>query len=330
MAFLYLLEQGAKAGKVGGRIRVEKEDAVIAEVPVIKLEGALVYGNVSLTTPLLAHLLKESIPVYFMDSRGRPRGELRPAFSPHGELRRAQTMARLDEGKCASLCASIVWGKVNNQKVLLQRHNRRKEVKRVGQVVDFLNQCLEKLRDAVDVDEIRGMEGYSSAVYFSALRKLLPEEMGFLLRTRKPPKDAVNAMMSLGYSLLLNNILGAVESVGLDPYQGYLHAHKYGKPSLALDLMEEWRPVVVDSLVLTLVNRRAFKTSDFVTEGDSVRFEQDALRRFISYYNEAVYRRFQHPERKAPVTYLEAFHIQARRFARFILHGNPYRPLLIR
>lgn len=317
-------------GKVGLRVKVQKEDVVIAEVPLIKLEGALVYGNVSITTPLIAHLLRESIPVYYMDSRGRPRGQLRPTFTPHGELRRAQTLARLDDGKCSSLCASVVWGKVNNQKVLLQRHNRRKDIKRVGQVVEFLNQCLEKLRDTADVNEIRGMEGYSSAVYFSALRKLLPEDMGFLLRTRKPPKDAVNAMLSLGYSLLLNNILGAVESVGLDPYQGYLHAHKYGKPSLALDLMEEWRPVVVDSLVLTLINRGAFKISDFVMEEDSVRFEQDALRRFISYYNEAVYRRFQHPERKAPVTYLEAFHIQARKLARFLLHGSPYRPMLIR
>lgn len=330
MAFLYLMEQGSKAGKAYGRIRVEKDDVVIAEVPVIKLEGIVVYGNVNLTTPLLGFILKEAIPVHFLDSRGRPRGQLRPVFSPHGELRRAQSLLRMNPGRFSSLCSDIVRGKINNQKVLLQRHNRRKNLERVEEVVDFLNECLEKLREASDVNEIRGIEGYSSSVYFSALRKLLPEEMGFLFRTRKPPKDAVNAMLSFGYALLLSNIIGAVEAVGLDPYQGFLHSHKYGKPSLALDLMEEWRPALVDSLVITLINRRVFKPSDFRSEEDAVRFEDHALRKFVSHYNEAVYRSFRHPGKKTPVTYLEAFHIQARRFARSLTQGIPYEPMLIR
>ncbi len=330
MAFLYLMEQGAKVGKTAGRIRVEKDDVVTAEVPALKLEGVVVYGNVSLTTPLIAYLLKESIPVHFMDSRGKPRGQLRPVFSPHGELRRAQSILRQDKEKFASLCASIARGKVNNQKVFLQRHNRRKRIERVEQVVDFLNDCLEKLSAARDVDEIRGLEGYSSSVYFSALRKLVPEEMGFLSRTRKPPKDPVNAMLSFGYSLLLANVMGAVEAVGLDPYQGFLHSHKYGKPSLALDLMEEWRPVLVDSLVLTAINRGMFKPTDFREEEQAVRFEDQALRRFVTCYNDSVYRHFLHPDRKAPVTYLEAFHIQARKFARSLARGLPYEPMLIR
>lgn len=330
MAFLYLMEQGSKAVKASGRIRVEKDDAVIAEIPILKLEGVVVYGNIGMTTPLLGHLLKEAIPVHFLDFRGKPRGQLRPIFSPHGEMRKAQSLLRLDEKKLSSLCAALVRGKINNQKVLLQRHNRRKRIKRVETVINFLNECLEKLRKESGVDEIRGMEGYSSSVYFSALRELLPKEIGFLHRTRKPPKDAVNAMLSFGYALLLSNIIGAVEAVGLDPYQGFLHSYKYGKPSLALDLIEEWRPALVDSLVITLINRGAFQVSDFCTEEDMVRFKDDALRRFITHYNEAIYRRFLHPARKNPVTYLEAFHIQARRFARAITQNLPYEPMLIR
>ncbi len=330
MAFLYLMEQGSKAVKVAGRIKIEKDETVLAEIPVLKLEGIMIYGNIAITTPLITHLLKESIPVYFLDSKGRPRGELRPVFSPHGELRKSQSLLRFDLQRVSSLCANIVRGKMNNQKVLLQRHNRRKNIERVGKVIEFLNDCLEMIDRAKSVNEIRGVEGYSSSVYFSALRKLLPENMGFLFRTRRPPKDAVNAMLSLGYALLLANVAGAVEAVGLDPYQGFLHSHKYGKPSLVLDLMEEWRPIIVDSLVITLVNRGVFKPSDFRIEDESVWFEGHALRKFIHYYNEAVYRRFRHPQRRAPVTYLEAFHIQARRFVRSLSGGTPYQPMLIR
>lgn len=330
MAYLYLMEQGAKAGKAGGRISVEKDGVVMTEIPVLKLEGVLVYGNVSITTPLLVYLLKESIPVHFLDYRGRPKGQLRPLFSPHGDLRRTQSLCGSDKERIAALCRSLLWGKINNQKIILQRHNRRRNLERVEAVVDFLNDCLKSLQDAREVGEMRGLEGYSSSVYFSALRKLLPEEMGFMQRTRRPPKDAVNAMLSLGYALLLANVLGAVEAVGLDPYQGFLHSDKYGKPSLALDLMEEWRPVLVDSLVIALINRGAFKPSDFRQEGDRVCFEEMALRRFVAHYNEAVYRRFRHPDKKTPVTYLQAFHLQARKFARSLANKDRYEPYLIR
>ncbi len=330
MGTLYVMEQGCKLRKVGLRVRVEKEGERLAEIPLIKVDRVVVYGNVTLTNPLMSYLLREGLTASFLDIKGRAKGELRPLFSPSGELRKRQYALALNRDKCLDICKKLVQGKIRNQRTLLLRYHRRKGLAELERVIDHLWEVLEWTEDCVSLEELRGLEGNASSVYFGALRLLVPEELGFKARCRRPPKDPVNAMLSLGYSLLMSNVMGAIESHGLDPYIGYLHSDRYGKPSLALDMMEEWRPVVVDSLVLGLVNRNEITHYDFVEEEGSIRFQDQAARRFISRYNDFMYHRFLYPGRKEEITVLEALQLQVARLCRFIQHDEPYEPYLIR
>lgn len=330
MAILYVLEQGAKLRRKGARIIVEKDDKVISDIPGFKLDQIIIYGNVSFTVPILDYLLKANVGVSFLSMRGRLKGHLWPGFTNHGTLRRLQFLATEDACRCLDLAKSFVHGKVHNQRIILQRQRRRRRLTGMEEPINALKHCLAELHGADTLNEVRGLEGRASAVYFSALRELLPEEFAFPCRTRRPPRDAFNALLSFGYSLLLSNIWSALESAGLDPYQGFLHGDRYGRPSLALDLMEEWRPELVDSLALTCVNKGILNSGDFREKDGSVFLSEKALKEFVAQYNQRLYGEFKHPDRDNPVNHLVAFQLQARRLVADLQGRKPYRPYLSR
>lgn len=330
MAILYLIEQGSVIRKQGGRIRVEKDDQVITEIPAIKLEGVVIYGNASLTTPAMRFFLSHGVNTSFMNMYGKLEGRLTSLSAQNGLVRKAQILASTDEEWKMALARSFVRAKISNQRTLLSRHYRRKENERLAEVMGYLEHAFRQLEEVKDLDSLRGIEGNSSAVYFSGLRELVPPEMGFQSRVRRPPKDPVNAMLSLGYSLLLANVVSAIEAAGLDPYNGFLHGDKYGKPSLALDMMEEWRPVVVDSLVIASLRRKMFRPNDFIYEEEGTRFTQEALRRFVQEYNGVLYREFKYGDRKEKRNYLFAFYAQGRMLAKHLMGQGAYKPFLMR
>ncbi len=330
MAILYVLEQGAKLRRKGSRIIVEKDDEVISDIPGFKLDQVIIYGNVSFTVPILEYLLKADVGVSFLSMRGKVKGHLWPAFSNHGTLRRNQFQATEDACRCLDLAKSFVQGKVHNQRILLQRHRRRKGIVALDAPINAMRNCLSELHHADTLNEVRGLEGRATAIYFAGLRELIPREFSFPCRTRRPPRDAVNALLSLGYALLMSNVLSALEPTGLDPYQGFLHADRYGKPSLALDLMEEWRPEMVDSLVVSCMNKGVFKLEDFREEDGSVLLSEKALKEFVAQYNQRLFGEFLHPDRDKPVSHLVGFQLQARRLVRDLQGGRPYRPYLSR
>jgi len=330
MAVLYVTEQGATLRRKGRRIIIEKDDEVISDIPGFKLEQVVVYGNVNFTVPVLEYLLREGVDVSFLSMRGRLKGHLWPAFSNHGVLRKAQFRASEDANRCLELSKNFVRGKLHNQRILLLRHRRRRGMASLDAPIGILKECLGELHRLGTLDEVRGLEGRASAVYFAGLRELLPEGFAFPHRSRRPPRDAVNALLSLGYSMLMNNVWAALETTGLDPYQGFLHGDRYGRPSLALDLMEEWRPELVDSLVPSCLNRGMFTLKDFREEDGAVLLVEEALRRFVVQYNQRLFGEFLHPDRENPVSHLLGFQLQARRLVRDLQGGSPYRPYLSR
>ena len=181
---------------------------------------------------------------------------------------------------------------------------------------------------------MRGLEGAGSAAYFGHFGGLLRNgDFSFKTRCRRPPTDPVNALLSFGYALLTHDIHGAINIVGFDPYLGYLHTQRYGRPSLALDLMEEFRPLVVDAMVLSAINRKALTPSDFADEpvSHAVSLTDEGRRKFLRLYEQKKQSKFKHPVMGRQCTYQEAFEIQARLLAKYLMaETDQYPPLVLK
>ena len=180
--------------------------------------------------------------------------------------------------------------------------------------------------------EVRGQEGYGARAYFEILRQAIPPEWGFERRARRPPPDPANALLSLGYTLLTQNMITAAEIVGLDPYDGFFHADKHGRPALALDMEEEFRSIIVDSVMLTVINKGILTLDDFEPGPKrSVRLQREALRDFFRQYGKRIHTRVIHPELDHRLTYQQCFEVQARLLSK-IVEGkrNEYVPFLTR
>ena len=195
-----------------------------------------------------------------------------------------------------------------------------------------LKQTIKRLDRQSSIDVLRGLEGAGSAVYFRCFNQLLRNpKFSFKKRSRRPPTDPVNALLSFGYSLLRHDVQGAVNIVGFDPYLGYLHVERYGRPSLALDLMEEFRPLVVDAMVLSALNRQQFEPADFESEplSGAVRLTDEGRKRFLRSYEQKKQSKFKHPVMKRQCTYREAFEIQTRLLAKYLMGQTEIYPPLV-
>ncbi|MBN1920067.1 MAG: CRISPR-associated endonuclease Cas1 [Anaerolineae bacterium] len=270
MPTLYVVEPGARIEKEYHRLLVTKQDEVLLRVPLVHVTQVVLVGNVGVTTPALHALLQANIPLLLVRRTGSLVGRLLPPTLKNLPLRQAQ-FRRNDEAAFAlSLARAIVQGKLRNQRVLALRVLRRRpEADRSA--LEALYSAESRAPNAPDLQTLLGIEGAGAKAYFELYRQAFAPEWGFQKRTRRPPKDPVNALLSLGYTLLGNVVMTALEAVGLDPYLGFFHAEKYGRPALALDLVEEFRAPLVDSLVMRLINWRMLSPQHFEqgpTEGE--------------------------------------------------------------
>lgn len=199
------------------------------------------------------------------------------------------------------------------------RANREQENRELARAIDRLKDAERAAEASQDLDSLRGHEGEGSAAYFAVFEELIKQDFAFPGRVRRPPTDPVNALLSFGYTLLYNDLHSACNVVGFDPYVGYLHADRYGRANLALDLMEEFRPLIVDSVILACLNKRIIQKDDFVVEmGEAHRLSDDARRRFLLQYEERKNTEFKHPVFGYRITYQRCFELQARLLAKHI------------
>ncbi len=275
MAVAYVMEQGVTLNREGERLVVRKGSTTLHALHLFKLEQLVVMGNVSLTPPALTCLLDSGVDTVFMSLNGRYKGRLQSPLSKNITLRCDQFRRLGDSAFCLNAARSIVAGKINNLRTALQRLNRSRETLELDDHILELKQLGQKAVEAENLEILRGYEGRAAVRYFDGFaRGFLAEGVTFARRVRRPPTDPVNALLSLGYTLLFNTVMAAVSLVGFDPYLGCLHTVDYGRPSLPLDLMEEWRPVIVDSLVLSVFNLKVITLEDFICTPPSL--EEDA------------------------------------------------------
>jgi CRISPR-associated protein Cas1 len=333
MSTLYVNEKGAVVRVTGERVQVTRQRERLLDVPMIKVDQLVLLGRVGITSPALRALMERHIEVVYLSGSGKYLGRFVPPVSKNLILRKAQFRASEDPAQTVELARGFVRGKLLNMRTLLQRSARGSPAEELEKAVDQIQALMKRLSQVAAVDEIRGLEGAGTAVYFGVFDRLIKAEgWRFARRVKRPPTDPVNAMLSFGYVLLTNDLTSACQIVGFDPYVGYLHADRYGKPALALDLMEEFRPVIVDSLVLTLINKRMITSKDFEAQpGGVFRMKDRAKRTFLQAYEERKRVEIKHPVFGYKVEYRRCFELQARILAK-ALRGEieRYVPFLIK
>lgn len=331
MPTLYVIEPGARLEKEYGRLLVTKDDELLLRVPLQRVTQVVLVGQVGVTTPALYALLHAGVPLLLVTRSGSLRGRLLPP-APRNLPLRQQQFRRNDEADfCLNLSRAIVLGKLHNQRTLALRLLRRRAAL-AGTYADDLAAAIQQAAAAPDLDTLRGIEGSGARIFFHLYRQAFGPQWRFERRTRRPPRDPVNALLSLGYTFLTQAMMTALETVGLDPYLGYFHAEAYGRPALALDLVEEFRTPVVDSLVLMLLNRRTLQLDDFEPDPETggVVLTPAGLRRFLARFSVRLDRQIQSRELDRALSYRKLFEVQARKLARAIQEDEPYRPFRAR
>ena len=335
---LYITTQGAKLRYRKRRLVVEKDDQQITAVPAIHVDEVLIMGNVSVTTPALSFLLANDLPTTFMTIRGRFKGRLVGPIGGHGRLRLRQYARAVDDEWALATARSIVGVKLHNTRTLLRRYARRmpdhEPSTALRHAADDLATLLERAPRCRTINSLSGVEGRAAAVFFSVFRHLIRVPgWSFKRRNRRPPRDPVNALLSFGYTILTHQVESAVRAVGLDPYIGFLHQTAYNRPSLALDLVEPFRSIVVDSVVLRSLNNKIILPDHFRYDPRGeypVLLNEHGRERFIRALENRLNLSFNHPARGERVTYRRCFELEARRLARCLQTGRIHEPFKVR
>ena len=330
MGTLYITQQGAVLKKTSRRLVVYKGEEKIAEVPVIKVDRVMLFGNIQVTASTVAFLLDSGVDLCYLSSRGRYRGRLAAAESRNVLLRIAQYERYLDDNFQLQISKSLVAAKIRNALGLIRRYRKRYPDLDFSQEMASLEDALNGIESQMQISSLLGVEGHATAVYFRAFGRMFRrDEMSFTKRTRRPPKDPVNALLSFGYTLVTNEILSFLFAVGFDPYIGHLHSLEYGRPSLALDMTEEFRHPVVDRFTLYLVNKDIISSTDFDDRGEEGFFlTQDALKQYFQHYENRISQTFQDGITGENVSYRGLFRRQAYRLAKSIQTGEIYEPYI--
>lgn len=329
---VYVQAHGARAGVSNEILQVRGTDGKkIQEVRLSDMSQLNLLGNISITTPAIRELANHGIPVSFFSYGGWFYARVEGSTHKNVELRQAQYRAADMTGVALALARRFVSAKIANCRTLVRRNH----VDPPREVLDGLEAMRAAAQEADSLESLLGYEGNAARLYFSAFDGMLrppavdgapPMEMNFEGRRRRPPTDPINALLSFSYAMLTKDWTITLASVGLDPFLGYFHQPRYGRPSLALDLMEEFRPLVADSVVLQVVNGGIIGGNDFIRSGLGVAIKPDARKRLIQAYERRMDQLVTHPVFGYRISYRRVLEVQARLLGRFLTGEIPAYP----
>lgn len=285
MKTLYITRPGTLVRRDNHALTVERDGRTIGRQPLADLGRVVLWGGVELSTGALRMLVAAGVDVALLTRRGRYLGGVVAPFSGAVAVRLAQTVRFADPDFALRLARRLVRDKLTAQAHLLRTARKRGGPDRLKPAIRELDQLVRRLDQETHLDALRGIEGHGARIYFDAFAPLVPAPFTFAGRNRRPPRDPVNALLSLGYVLLTNEIAGDVQARGLDPRLGFLHTLRAGRPAFALDLLEPWRAPAIDRLVLNVLGRRTLKPTHFRAEGDAVLLTPEGLPRFLEAYD---------------------------------------------
>lgn len=332
MCFVYVVRHGTTLGIRGGLLVMRYPDGEESVVPKNTVEGISIFANAVLTTQCIEFCLNNNTKVGFFSRCGVYKGALSPVLNVNTERLRKQMLLTDEETFCLKIAKQIVPAKIKNQITILRRYSGNNEMIR-ARIDKLLRIANWKVKHAENLNQIIGYEGIASRHYFELLSSVIETDFRFEKRNRRPTKDPFNSMLNIGYSLLTKEIYGELDNRSLNPYFGFIHKEKRGHPALASDMIEEWRPVIVDSTVLSLVQGHEIEREEFELDDQGYRMSDDALRKLLNKLEqkmETPMRYLKHIER--PLTFREAIWHQAERMSKTIdrVDACYYVPILIR
>ena len=308
---MYVLTQGAVVSASGERLTVNFKGEAIASARLLDISSLSVFGGVQITTQAISALLQRDIPLCHFTHGGWLKGITAGLASKNVELRIAQF--RTAEDPCASLSIArdIVVGKLRNSRVMFRRNHIGKHEQQLNEIARLTNAA--KLADSFGA--LLGIEGAAARVYFSnfnGMLKTTDRTFDFRSRNRRPPRDPVNAVLSFLYAMLTKQVMFTTAIAGFDPFLGFYHRPKYGRPALALDLAEEFRPIIADSVALKLINNGELKAGDFIQADEAVALTNEGRKRVISAFEQRMETTIIHPLLGESISYRRILEVQAR------------------
>jgi CRISP-associated protein Cas1 len=306
----YLTEPYCFVRKESERLKVFKNQVLIKELRVQDFRRFFIHSSSTLTTDALMMLAEKGIDVVYFDGYDVA-GRFIGPDNKNVRLRIAQVEMHLSEERSLHIARNMVMAKIKNTRTSLQRYARRRKL-HLDQPIQSLKIAMKQCLTASDLNHLRGIEGMAARQYFEAFPLLIQkEDFPFHGRSRRPTKDPINALLNYGYALLRAEISGALRAAGLDPYIGFLHRERYGRESLALDMMEEFRCLLVDNLVVKLINQGSIQVNDFQHDQGEPRLKKAARKRFLQEFDKRRKDSVYHSFLEKKYTYREILHKQA-------------------
>lgn len=330
----YLNTQGLRVGKSGDVLQVKEKDTLRQQIRLNEINQLNLMGNIQVSTQAVQALAQADVPVCYFSQGGWFYGITQGLSTKNVFLRKAQFKLAEEEWFCLRLARKLTAGKIRNQRTMLMRNHEEPP----ALVLDQMRTMAQRAEEAESLEQLLGIEGNGARLYFGEFSGMLkadedePEarfSFDFQTRNRRPPRDPVNALLSLGYSMLAKDLTVACYAVGFDPMMGFYHQPRFGRPALALDLMEPFRPLIVESAVLQVINTRMVTARDFIAAGRAVALKPEGRKAFFQSYESRMDTLVTHPLFEYRLSYRRMLEVQARLLAQYIEGSVPEYPVFV-
>lgn len=331
MTTLYVTNQGAYLSVKNRQFQVFYQGQLEVKLPAVRISDIVMFGTCHMSYGAASMALKHRIPVMYLSQTGKYFGCLKAYSEEKIEYLIKQVNNSLNTEFTRKQGEAIVLAKLHNSRALLLKLNRRRPSQQATEAISSIAELMKKAPQADSMDALRGYEGKAATLYFQALGTLLTGEFTFTHRTRRPPTDPINSMLSLGYTLLSQNVSTSIQTAGLHTHYGNLHTPRDNHPALVSDLMEEFRAQLVDSFVLYLANKKIFVQEDFTApdERGGVYLQSQALKKFLKHWEEKLQSEITHPHTGCKVNFRRCVELQVREYISCLMGEVPvYRPMM--
>lgn len=335
MGNIYVYEQGSVITINENRLIITKVSKKIETIPIELIDGVMIFGNIQVSTQSIHKLLSKGINITYLSKRGYNFGRLENTNKVNIERQRLQFRQSEDMFYSLEISKEFIKGKIKNQRTVLLRANKYLQNEEIKENIKIMKRYIVKIEYVEDIESLMGMEGFCAKIYFDSINYILNEEYRFKKRSKRPPKDPFNSIISFGYALLYNEVFNIIGSKGLSPYVGFLHKDRNKHAALCSDIMEEFRPILVDTLAIYLLNNDKITKEDFIfnIKNNSVLLNKDGASKIVKEFEKRILQKVSYiKEVNYKMNFREIIEYQSLLLIKSMIENNPkiYKAVLIR